>query len=138
MAFLAEFASWACIIAGCFLAMVGGIGIVRLPDVFSRMHGAGMIDTGGAGLILVGLMFQGGFTMVTVKLFLIILFILFTSPATTHALARAALGGGVRPQTGAIKTGAIKTGAIKTGGLKTGAPKTGDKPESGGGESSKT
>ena len=128
MAFLAEIASWACIIAGCFLALIGGLGIVRLPDVFARMHGAGMVDTGGAGLILVGLMFQGGFTMVTVKLLLIILFILYTSPATTHALARAALNGGVRPQTGAIKTGAIKTGA----------PKKAGKPESGGDESSKS
>ena len=133
MAFLAEIASWACIIAGCFLALIGGIGIVRLPDVFARMHGAGMVDTGGAGLILVGLMFQGGFTIVTVKLFLIVVFILFTSPATTHALARAALGGGVMPQ-----TGTIKTGTIKTGGLKTGAPKQVGKPESGGAESSKT
>ena len=118
MPFLAEIASWACIIAGCFLALVGGIGIVRLPDVFARMHGAGMVDTGGAGLILVGLMFQGGFTIVTVKLLLIILFILYTSPATTHALARAALGGGVTPLTG--------------------APKKGNKPEPGGDEPSKT
>ncbi len=133
MPFLAEIASWACIIVGSLLALVGGVGIVRLPDVFTRMHGAGMIDTGGAGLILLGLMFQGGFTIVTVKLFLIILFILYTSPATTHALARAALGGGVRPQTGAIKTGAISTGAIKTG-----APKKGEKQQSGGDESSKT
>lgn len=128
MPFLAEIASWVFIIAGCFFTLVGAVGVVRLPDVFSRMHGAGMIDTGGAGLILLGLMFQGGFTIVTVKLFLIILFILYTSPATTHALARAALGGGVRPQTGAIKTGSIKTGA----------PKKGEKQESGGDESSKT
>lgn len=99
MPFLVEIVSWICIIAGCFFSLVGAVGVLRLPDVFSRMHGAGMVDTGGASLILIGLMFQSGFTFVTVKLFLIILFLLYTSPGTTHALARAALGGGEKPWT---------------------------------------
>jgi len=104
MPFLVEIASWVCIIAGCFFAIVGAAGVLRLPDVFTRMHGAGMVDTGGAGLILIGLMFQAGFTFVTIKLFLIGLFLLYASPATTHALARAALNGGVKPQTPETKT----------------------------------
>jgi multicomponent Na+:H+ antiporter subunit G len=97
MALFADVVSWICLLAGVAFALIGGLGVLRLPDVFTRMHGAGMIDTLGLGLILVGLMVQAGPTLVTVKLFLIIVFVLYTSPTTTHALARACLYGGVRP-----------------------------------------
>jgi multicomponent Na+:H+ antiporter subunit G len=99
MAVLADIVSWACILVGAAVALIGGLGLLRLPDVFARMHGAGMVDTLGLGLIMVGLMFQAGFTIVTVKLVLILVFVLYTSPTTTHALARACLNGGVRPLT---------------------------------------
>ena len=97
MALLADIASWAFLIAGSLFALIGAVGIVRLPDVFTRMHGAGIVDTLGMGLILAGLMIHEGFTMVTVKLVLIVVFVFFASPTTTHALARAALNGGVEP-----------------------------------------
>ncbi len=97
MALIADIVSWACLIAGSLFALIGAIGIIRLPDVFARMHGAGIIDTMGAGLILVGLMVQAGFTIVTVKLILILAFLMLTSPTATHALARSALSGGVKP-----------------------------------------
>ncbi|MDH5750779.1 MAG: monovalent cation/H(+) antiporter subunit G [Rhodospirillales bacterium] len=97
MELIAEILSWILLIAGSALCMIGALGLLRLPDVFTRMHGAGIIDTGGAGLILAGLMIQGGLTFVTIKLFLVILFILFSSPAATHALARAALNDGAKP-----------------------------------------
>lgn len=90
--------SWVLIAVGSVMLVIGGVGIVRLPDVFARMHGAGIIDTMGAGAILIGLAFQAGFSFVTIKLILIIVFVLFTTPTTTHALARAALAGGARPQ----------------------------------------
>ncbi len=89
--------SWALLMGGSFFALVGGIGVLRLPDVFTRMHASGITDTLGAGLILAGLMVQAGFTMVTVKLILVLLFLWFTSPVSTHALARSALHGGVQP-----------------------------------------
>jgi multicomponent Na+:H+ antiporter subunit G len=91
--------SWVCLLAGAAVALIGGLGLLRLPDVFARMHGAGMIDTAGLGLILLGLMPQAGATLVTAKLILILAFVLFTSPIGTHALARACLHGGVRPLT---------------------------------------
>ncbi len=97
MAAIADVVSGLMLAAGAFLALVGAVGIIRLPDVFARMHGAGMIDTLGAGLILVGLMVQAGFTMTTVKLILITIFLLFTTPTTTHALATAALKSGLKP-----------------------------------------
>jgi len=97
MEMLTEIASWALLLGGSAMMLIGGIGLYRLPDVYTRMHGAGIIDTLGAAMIIAGLMVQAGFTLVTVKLGLIGLFLLFTSPTTTHALARAALAEGVLP-----------------------------------------
>lgn len=87
--------SWAFIAGGAFFALTGALGIIRFPDVYSRMHAAGMIDTLGMGLILVGLMFQADEWIVVMKLALILGFVFFTSPTTTFALARAALDDGV-------------------------------------------
>ncbi len=97
MELILDAVSWICLIAGSAFALIGAVGIIRLPDVFARMHAAGIIDTLGAGLILVGLMVQAGLTLVTVKLVLIVVFVLITSPTSTHALARATLSGGVKP-----------------------------------------
>ncbi|MBT5414545.1 MAG: monovalent cation/H(+) antiporter subunit G [Rhodospirillaceae bacterium] len=95
IAAIAEILGWACLLAGAFFCLVGGIGLLRMPDTFTRMHAAGVTDTMGAGLILVGLALHEGFTLVTVKLALILLFIVFSSPTATHALAQAALAGGL-------------------------------------------
>jgi multicomponent Na+:H+ antiporter subunit G len=89
--------SWICLIGGGAFALIGAIGILRLPDVFTRMHAAGIVDTLGAGLILLGLILQAGFSAPSIKLALIGVFLFFTSPVTTHALARAALHGGTQP-----------------------------------------
>lgn len=98
MALVLDLASWICILVGAATALIGGLGLLRLPDVFARMHGAGMIDTLGLGAILLGLMIQAGLTLITVKLILIVLFVLYTSPVVTHALARACLDAGIEPQ----------------------------------------
>lgn len=90
MALVLDIASWVLLLGGGALVTIGGIGIVRFPDVYTRSHAAGVTDTGGAGLILVGLMLQGGGTLVTVKLILILIFIFFTSPTATFALVHAA------------------------------------------------
>ncbi len=97
---LLTWTSWACILGGSLFALIGGLGLHRLPDFFTRLHAAGMTDTLGAALILFGLMVQGGLTLVTVKLILILGFLLFTSPTATHALAKAALHGKQRPLLG--------------------------------------
>ncbi len=90
--------SWAFILGGGFFLIVGGIGLLRLPDFFTRLHAAGIIDTMGAELMLAGFVLQAGFSLVTVKLLLIVLFIMFTSPTAAHALAKAALHGGYKPR----------------------------------------
>jgi multicomponent Na+:H+ antiporter subunit G len=86
-----EAVSGLALLGGVFFMVVGGIGTLRLPDFYTRLHAAGMTDTLGAGLILVGLMFQGGMSQVTIKLILILLLLWCTSPVSTHALVRAAL-----------------------------------------------
>lgn len=89
--------TWACILAGLFFMIVGTIGVVRMPDVFTRLHAAGMTDTMGAGFLILGMCLQAGFTLLALRFLLVYAFLLFTSPIATHALARAALSGGVEP-----------------------------------------
>ncbi|WP_083875756.1 monovalent cation/H(+) antiporter subunit G [Caenispirillum salinarum] len=83
--------SWAMLLGGAAFSLIGGLGILRMPDIYTRMHAASLTDTMGAILILGGLMIQGGLTLVTAKLVLTLFFLLFTSPVSTHALAAAAL-----------------------------------------------
>ena len=90
-------ASWILLLAGSAFTIAGGVGVLRLPDVYTRAHAASLTDTLGAGLILIGLMLQGGFTLVTVKLALILVFIAFTSPTATHALIHTAHASGLDP-----------------------------------------
>jgi multicomponent Na+:H+ antiporter subunit G len=96
-ALLVDLASWACLVAGGLFALIGGVGLLRMPTFFTRMHAASVTDTVGAGLILLGLALQAGFTLVAAKLAVIGLLIFFTSPVATHALAKAALARGVDP-----------------------------------------
>ena len=90
--------SWIFIITGSFFAISGAIGILRFPDFYSRQHAAGITDSLGAGFLLLGLMIQGGLTLVTVKLFMILTLLFITSPVTTHAVAQAAQKSGLKPQ----------------------------------------
>ncbi len=97
MAFLVDLLTWVLLLGGSFFAVVGGVGVIRMPDLFTRLHAAGVTDTMGAGLILTGLMFQAGFNGVTVKLIILLAFVWFASPVSTYALARAALSSGQEP-----------------------------------------
>jgi multicomponent Na+:H+ antiporter subunit G len=97
MSFLIDAASWALLSAGGFFCVVGGIGLLRMPDFYTRVHAASVNDTLGAGLVLLGLVLQAGWTLVAAKLVIVGLLIFFTSPAATHALAKAALGRGLQP-----------------------------------------
>jgi multicomponent Na+:H+ antiporter subunit G len=91
-----DIASWVCLVVGSVFCIVGAVGLLRFPDLYARTHGATITDTLGAGMILVGLMFQGGLSIVTVKLVLVMLLVLYTSPASSHALVKAAYLHGVR------------------------------------------
>jgi multicomponent Na+:H+ antiporter subunit G len=89
--------SWVCLVSGGLFCIVGALGLVRMPDFYTRMHAASVIETLGAGFILLGLLLQAGLTLVAAKLFFIGVLILFASPTATHALARAAMVRGLKP-----------------------------------------
>ena len=94
---------WTFIATGSAFVIIGGIGLIRFPDLFTRFHAAGVTDTLGAGFIITGLMIQAGFSLICFKLLLILAFLFITSPTATHALAKAALHGGVTPLSKPIK-----------------------------------
>jgi multicomponent Na+:H+ antiporter subunit G len=95
---LLDIASWVLLVIGGAFCVIGAVGLLRMPDFFTRMHAASLVDTLGAAFILLGLMLQAGPTLVTVKLVAIGILLFFTSPVATHALARAALARGVEPE----------------------------------------
>ncbi len=90
--------SWICLLSGSFFCFTGALGILRFPDFFSRMHAASITDTLGAGLILIGLMLQAGIGLVLAKLILILLFSLLASTTAAHAMTKAALKSGLKPE----------------------------------------
>jgi len=94
---LIDIASGLCLLAGAFFCLVGAWGLLRMPDFYTRVHAASVLETLGADLILLGLVLQAGFTLVAVKLLLIGLLIFFASPTASHALTRAAMVRGVKP-----------------------------------------
>ena len=85
-----EIVSAVSLLAGAFFAVVGCLGLLRMPDRYTRMHAASVTDTIGAGLILFGLLLLAGVTLIAAKLAILGLLIFFASPSATHALARAA------------------------------------------------
>lgn len=101
MSGLLDLASWALLLAGGAFCLVGAVGLLRMPDFYTRAHAASVSDSLGAALVLLGLLLQAGITLVAVKLAIIGLLIVFTSPAATHALVKAALGAGLKPLLGA-------------------------------------
>ncbi len=88
------------LLTGALFTVVGGVGILRMPDVFTRMHAAGITDTIGAGTTIAGLMLIAGWNLLLVKLAIVLLFLLLLNPTASHALARAAIHGARRPWLG--------------------------------------
>jgi len=89
--------SWVLLTLGGFSVLIGGIGALRLPDLYTRMHAASVTDSLGSILVLTGVMLQAGLTLAAIKLAAILLFLLLTSPTASNALASAALLAGTRP-----------------------------------------
>ena len=79
-----------CFFVGSLSIIIGACGLIKFPDVFSRIHAAGMIDTGGTAFFLLGMILQAGWSLITFKLILIGIFIFFTSPVTSHVTANLA------------------------------------------------
>ena len=97
MAMLQDVASWILLTLGGISVLIGGIGALRMPNLYTRMHAASVTDSTGAILVLAGIMLQAGLSLATIKLAAILLFLLLTSPTASNALASAALLAGTKP-----------------------------------------
>ncbi len=110
------------ILMGMFFVFAGTLGVLRLPDFYTRIHAAGMTDTLGAEMVLFGLIVQAGFSQMGLKLLLISFLLLLTSPTATHAVANAAYRAGLKPMLGKHRaTGIDDIRKPKTGKQKGGA-----------------
>ena len=98
------------IVTGLFFVFAGSIGVLRFPDFYTRLHAAGMTDTLGAELILIGLILQSGFTQTSLKLMMIGFFLLLTSPTATHAIAHSAYTANLKPKLGKHSFSKIRGG----------------------------
>ena len=93
-----DIATALCLFAGTAFIIIGGVGLIRLPDFFTRLHAAGCGETLGAWLVLLGLLFQSGWSLISIKLIMIFVLLVLTGPTATHALAKSALHGGLKPK----------------------------------------
>ena len=84
---------------GTFFMLSGSLGILRMPDFFTRLHPAGVTDSMGAPMILLGVIVHYGFSLVSAKIFFIILLLLLANPTATHTLAQTALVAKLKPLT---------------------------------------
>jgi multicomponent Na+:H+ antiporter subunit G len=85
------------IFGGLFFLTISSIGILRLPDFYSRTHAVGKSETLGAILFLLGLALYNGVEVISLKLIMILIFIGFANPTATHIIARAAFFSGLEP-----------------------------------------
>ena len=97
MAELLQWTGGALVCAGGIATIVGALGLVRLPDVYSRIHAAGIVDTAGGALMVLGMILLAPSWLVAAKLVLVGVFLFFTSPISGHAIARVAHDRGVEP-----------------------------------------
>jgi len=97
MTLLIDIASWLLILAGSFFTLTGAFGLVRMPEIYTRMHAASVTDTLGVGFLVFGMMLQAGLSLVTLKLVFLLMLFLFTGPVVTHALAQVCLHEKIKP-----------------------------------------
>ena len=98
MSAVIDIASWVLLTLGGIFVFIGGLGALRMPDLYTRMHAAGVTDSIAPVLIIFGLVLQSGLSLITVKLIAILLFLLMTGPTASNALASAALLAGTRTE----------------------------------------
>ncbi len=106
IAIIVDVLSWVFILSGSFILVIGALGTMRLPNFWTRLHAASVIDSAAIILLFIGMCLQAGLTLVTVKLIIIGVFLFITGPTATHAAANAALVSGARPKEAEGFTGA--------------------------------
>lgn len=84
-------------VAGAFFMLSGALGILRMPDFFTRIHPASVIDSFGAPLVLLGAAIHFGFSFIAGKIILLMLLLIITNPTATHVLSQSAIIGKLKP-----------------------------------------
>ena len=105
MEFFIDLVSWVLLLGGGFFCVAGALGLLRMPDAYTRLHAASVVDTLGVGMILAGLMVQSGWTLTTARLGIVLILVFFTSPVAGHAIARAMKHRDVKPILSEDRTG---------------------------------
>lgn len=85
------------LLLGGFLCLTGGVGLLRFPDFFTRVHAASVTETLATPLLLIGVMLQMEWSLDLFKMLMILVFILLTNPTASHSMSKAALHGGLKP-----------------------------------------
>ncbi len=96
---IVDIVSTALLLTGCLLGLTGAWGLLSFPDFYTRVHAASITDTLCAACFLSGLMLQTGWSLVTVKLLMVLLLLWLTSPVSSYALVKAAHHAGLRAKT---------------------------------------
>ncbi len=97
MSMMIDIVSWILLLSGGAFVFIGGIGALRMPNFYTRVHAASLTDSMGTILILAGIMLQAGWSLALIKLLAILVFLLLTCPTASYALANAALLSGLKP-----------------------------------------
>lgn len=113
MGSLVDLLSWAALLGGGFFYVVGAVGLNRMPDLFTRMHAVSVSESLGIGLLTLGMALQAGLSLVTVKLVIIMVVMMWTGSIATHALARAALHDGEKPMLVDASGNLVKTDPVQ-------------------------
>lgn len=95
---IADALSWILLMGGGAFVFIGGVGALRMPDFYTRLHAASLTDSLGTILVLSGVALQAGLSLATLKLLSILVFLMLTSPTATYALANAARSAGLLPR----------------------------------------
>ena len=107
---LLDIVSWILLCTGGAFVLIGGIGALRLPGFYTRLHAASLTDTMATILIFSGIILQAGLSLAALKLAAIMVFLLLTGPTASYALANAALQSGMRPDVGPAAAKPVREG----------------------------
>ena len=94
---ISYYLGWVFIFIGILLSITGAIGCLRFPDLYTKLHALSVSDSLGVPITLTGLILINGFNFISVKIFFIIVILLFVNPFSTHALIRAGIKNKIKP-----------------------------------------
>jgi multicomponent Na+:H+ antiporter subunit G len=94
---IADIATAVLLVVAVFFHGVAALGVIRMPDFYTRMHAVSKAETLGMLFTLAALVVSAGLSLVTVKLVFLAIFLFLANPTSTHAIGRAALRVGLPP-----------------------------------------